>query len=86
MVGIILYSFLFNVKHGFVFYPAEEDGGGGRVRTGGDSKSAVKGGSKSEGGKQDVNLRRACSLSDLNKPAVARRILPSPPNNGTHIF
>jgi len=60
---------------------AEEDGGGGRVRTGGDSKSAVKGGSKSEGGKQDVNLRRACSLSDLNKPAVARRILPSPPNN-----
>jgi len=28
-----------------------------------------------------TSLRRACSLSDLNKPNVARRILPSPPNN-----
>ena len=29
-------------------------------------------------------LRRACSLSDLSKPSPSRRILPSPPNNGTH--
>ena len=27
-------------------------------------------------------LRRACSLSDLNRPNVARRILPAPPTNG----
>ena len=28
------------------------------------------------------DLRRACSLSDLNRPAVTRRILPAPPTNG----
>jgi len=28
-----------------------------------------------------TSLRRACSLSDLNKPNVPRRILPAPPNN-----
>ena len=33
-------------------------------------------------GSDDPNLRRACSLSDLNRPAVTRRILPSPPTNG----
>ena len=27
-------------------------------------------------------LRRACSLSDLNRPPVTRRILPAPPANG----
>ncbi|TRY77805.1 hypothetical protein TCAL_14383 [Tigriopus californicus] len=29
----------------------------------------------------DAHLRRACSLSDLNRPAVTRRILPAPPTN-----
>eukprot|EP00095_Tigriopus_kingsejongensis_P003257 maker-scaffold69_size418775-snap-gene-2.28 protein:Tk03257 transcript:maker-scaffold69_size418775-snap-gene-2.28-mRNA-1 annotation:"mitogen-activated protein kinase-binding protein 1-like isoform x2" len=29
----------------------------------------------------DANLRRACSLSDLNHPPVTRRILPAPPTN-----
>jgi len=33
------------------------------------------------GAPDGTSLRRACSLSDLNKPNVARRILPSPPNN-----
>ena len=42
-----------------------------------DSPPAAGGGSSGS-----VNLRRACSLSDLNKPNVARRVLPSPPNNG----
>merc|ERR1719435_32693 len=31
---------------------------------------------------QGTSLRRACSLSDLNKPNVPRRILPAPPANG----
>ena len=35
-----------------------------------------------EDGSGGTSLRRACSLSDLNKPNVTRRILPSPPNNG----
>merc|ERR1711892_1446031 len=30
---------------------------------------------------QGTSLRRACSLSDLNKPNVPRRILPAPPAN-----
>ncbi|XP_023335709.1 mitogen-activated protein kinase-binding protein 1 isoform X3 [Eurytemora carolleeae] len=34
-----------------------------------------------EDGSGGTSLRRACSLSDLNKPNVSRRILPSPPNN-----
>ena len=32
------------------------------------------------------SLRRACSLSDLNRPPVTRRILPAPPANGTYFF
>jgi hypothetical protein len=36
---------------------------------------------------EDQNaLRRACSLSDLNRPAVTRRILPAPPVNGKGAF
>merc|ERR1719305_1540294 len=33
--------------------------------------------------KDGTSLRRACSLSDLNKPAVPRRLLPAPPANGS---
>ena len=32
------------------------------------------------------HLRRACSLSDLNRPNVTRRILPAPPTNGIVIY
>merc|ERR550519_329403 len=28
------------------------------------------------------SLRRACSLSDLNRPAVTKRLLPAPPVSG----
>lgn len=57
-------------EHGFVV--AEED-----VRHVGEE--TAKGDEDGSGG---TSLRRACSLSDLNKPNVSRRILPSPPNNG----
>ncbi len=53
-----------------------EEGEGAAAATA-DSPPAA---SASSGG--SVNLRRACSLSDLNKPNVSRRVLPSPPNNG----
>ena len=59
------------------------DGGDAATR---DASSLTAGGEGSPtgggGGGTAVNLRRACSLSDLNKPNVARRVLPSPPNNG----
>ena len=35
---------------------------------------------------QGTSLKRAYSLSDLNKPNVPRRILPAPPANGKIIF
>jgi len=35
----------------------------------------------SSSSKDGTSLRRACSLSDLNKPSVPRRILPAPPSN-----
>jgi hypothetical protein len=56
--------------------PIAEEGEGAAAATA-DSPPAA---SASSGG--SVNLRRACSLSDLNKPNVSRRVLPSPPNNG----
>ena len=33
---------------------------------------------------QGTSLKRAYSLSDLNKPNVPRRILPAPPSNGNN--
>jgi hypothetical protein len=54
-----------------------EEGEGAAAATADSSPPAA---SASSGG--SVNLRRACSLSDLNKPNVSRRVLPSPPNNG----
>ncbi len=54
----------------------EPSGGAARDTATAESPPSVAGGGGS------VNLRRACSLSDLNKPNVARRVLPSPPNNG----
>ena len=30
------------------------------------------------------SLRRACSLSDLNRPAVTKRLLPAPPTSGKY--
>ena len=42
-------------------------------------KTEVEGGSS---GSQGTALKRAYSLSDLNKPNVPRRILPAPPANG----
>ena len=32
------------------------------------------------------SLRRACSLSDLNRPAVTKRLLPAPPTVGNAYF
>ena len=61
----------YSYEHGFVL--AEEEGR--RVV----EEPIVK---VEEDGLGGTSLRRACSLSDLNKPNVSRRILPAPPNNG----
>ena len=37
---------------------------------------------KADAKDQGTSLKRAYSLSDLNKPNVPRRILPAPPANG----
>ena len=46
------------------------------------------GAAKSESKEKDggTALKRAYSLSDLNKPNVPRRLLPAPPSNGNVIL
>merc|ERR1719206_1569973 len=60
---------------------AEETGTpGSKRRTPASSPKTSPDEPKTDG--QGTSLRRACSLSDLNKPNVPRRILPAPPANG----
>jgi len=56
----------------------ESSSSGAKRRPPGISAKASPEEPKSE---QGTSLRRACSLSDLNKPNVPRRILPAPPAN-----
>jgi len=81
---IILFCFIWYGCCGMTpLLPLAEEGEGAAARdtaATADSPPAAAAASASSGG--SVNLRRACSLSDLNKPNVARRVLPSPPNNG----
>jgi len=47
----------------------------------GNAKERSKTSKPAAASSSSTSLRRACSLSDLNKPNVPRRILPAPPNN-----
>merc|ERR1719319_456975 len=48
----------------------------------GNAKERSKTSKPAAASSSSTSLRRACSLSDLNKPNVPRRILPAPPANG----
>jgi len=52
---------------------------GSGVLEGGSAKGTSQGKGQQE--QDGTALRRACSLSDLNKPNVPRRVLPAPPGN-----
>merc|ERR1719361_131711 len=58
---------------------AEDEGASSKAREEESSSSPKTEEGKAESG--GSSLRRACSLSDLNKPSVPRRILPAPPAN-----
>ena len=61
-------------------FPAEEESA--RQPRDEESSASVEAGKPEASEAGGRSLRRACSLSDLNKPSVPRRILPAPPPNG----
>ena len=64
-------------------FPAEDETAAGKPREEESSaNTSVEDGKPEAGEAGGRSLRRACSLSDLNKPSVPRRILPAPPPNG----
>ena len=73
---------IFLILSCMVFTADESSSSGAKRRPPGISAKASPEEPKSE---QGTSLRRACSLSDLNKPNVPRRILPAPPANGRMI-
>ena len=68
-------------------FPAEDETAG-KPRdeaSSGSAPTSVEEGKAEAGEAGGRSLRRACSLSDLNKPSVPRRILPAPPPNGKSV-
>ena len=79
-------SYIYHLTHHILFIFAwfftadETSSAGANRRAPGSSPKTSPEEPKTDG--QGTSLRRACSLSDLNKPNVPRRILPAPPANG----
>ena len=61
---------------------AAEEEGASKKREDASSATGAEEAKAEAGQAGGSSLRRACSLSDLNKPSVPRRILPAPPANG----
>ena len=84
---VIFIQFKFSSPFVCTLYPADESAGTPKAREPKAAKVPAEkvtpqASSSSTSSKDATSLRRACSLSDLNKPAVPRRLLPAPPANG----